>query len=74
MDKILGLNIEKLSKEIESNIPEEITDLKKERDEARNKKEWERGDELRDEIEKAGYILEDRAGKTTLKKTLPLLV
>lgn len=74
MDKVLGLNIEKLSKEIESNIPEEIMDLKKERDETRKNKEWERSDELREEIEKAGYILEDRNGKTTLKKTLPLLV
>ena len=40
-------------------LPEEITAMMKERDEARKNKNWARSDELRAAIQAAGYILED---------------
>ncbi|MBU4332267.1 cysteine--tRNA ligase [Patescibacteria group bacterium] len=55
-DKVLGLGLDKVKK-IE--IPAEIKKLAKERDDARKNKDWERADELREEIEKRGFRIED---------------
>ncbi len=74
MDKIFGLGIKDLSKQIHSDFPEDISDMKSERDLAREKKDWQKSDELRKEIEKAGFVLEDREKKTILRKTLSSLV
>ncbi|MEK7200923.1 MAG: cysteine--tRNA ligase [Patescibacteria group bacterium] len=74
IDKVLGLGIEKLSKKIKENIPEEILELKKERDEARLAKKWQKGDELRGEIEKEGFILEDKDSETIIRKKLFSLI
>jgi len=70
MDKVLGLGFEKLSKETRENIPEDIQELKKERDIARNNKNWQKSDELRSEIEREGFILEDKEKESIIKKTL----
>ena len=51
---VLGL----LSKK-EDELPEEIAALVRERAEARKNKDWDRSDELRNQIVSAGYILED---------------
>jgi len=40
-------------------IPEEVLVLVREREEARRAKDWVRADELRDQIQNRGYILED---------------
>ena len=40
-------------------LPEEITAMMKEREEARKNRDWVRSDELRAQIQAAGYILED---------------
>ena len=40
-------------------LPEEITRMVREREEARKNKDWKKSDELRDAIRSAGYILED---------------
>lgn len=74
MDRVLGLNIPKLSAELLGNIPEEILDLKKERDLAREKKEWQKSDDLRNEIERQGYVLEDKAENSTLRKIIGSLI
>lgn len=74
IDKVLGLNIKELAKKLSSNIPDEITDLKHERDEARATKDWGKSDRLREEIEKEGYVLEDRDGKSKIRKTLERLL
>jgi len=74
MDKVLGLDIEKLAKEIQENIPEEILELKKERDETRRAKKWQKSDDLRKEIEREGYVLEDQANTSTLRKNLSSLI
>ena len=51
-------------------VPEDevIKKLILERAEAKNKKDFKRADEIRDELKKKGIILEDRNGKTTWKK------
>jgi len=44
---------------------EEIQGLIAEREEARKKKDWEKSDEIRDRLSKAGIIIEDRPDGTT---------
>ena len=51
---VLGL-LNKMNEE----LPEEISAMLKEREEARKNKNWARSDELRAAIQAAGYILED---------------
>jgi cysteinyl-tRNA synthetase len=49
-------------------IPDEILELVKKREEARAEKDFQASDKLRDEIEKLGYIIEDtKDGKYTIK-------
>lgn len=70
-DKVLGLNLPKsgfASKSANEEIPEEIERLKKERDSARQEKNWQKSDRLRKEIEEKGYAVEDRADESVLKK------
>lgn len=74
MDKILGLKIKDLAKEMHSNFPEEIIEVKQERDIFRDKKDWEKSDDLRKEIEKEGFVIEDKEKNTILRKTLGSLV
>lgn len=64
LDAVLGLNLKK-QKQI---IPPKIKNLVREREELRREKRWEEADKIRKQIEKAGYILEDTAKKTTVKR------
>lgn len=59
MDNVLGL----YEDVIQDEIPEEIKKLAKEREEARAKKEYERADEIRSEIENHGYEVRDEGSK-----------
>jgi cysteinyl-tRNA synthetase len=54
-DKIFSLNLQKE----ENAIPEHILQLAIERDEYRDKKDWNKSDEIRKEIEKQGFAVED---------------
>lgn len=74
MDQVLGLNIENLSKDLYSNIPEEILDIKNERDFARKTKNWDKSDSLRSEIEMAGYTIEDGPTQSNIRKNLVFLI
>jgi len=56
---ILGL-------EIKTGIPEDVKKLAKERDEARKKKDFKRSDEIRDKLEKMGYIVKDTPSGTSV--------
>lgn len=56
IDKILGLGLDKIKK---FSIPKEIEKLALKREEYRKNKEWEKADEIRKEIERKGYKLED---------------
>lgn len=65
MDEILGLDLLKKEK---IKIPEEIKKLVREREEARKNKDWKKSDELREKIRKKGYVVEDNAGGSIVKK------
>jgi len=64
-DKILGLGLDKIKVE---KIPEKINNLAKNRQQARENKDWKESDDLRDEITKLGWIIEDNKKGYKLKK------
>jgi len=66
-DKVFGLGLGNVDED-EVEVPEEIKKLVAERDKARVNKNWEKSDELRKEIEKAGWLLEDTADTSRLRK------
>ncbi|HEU4334094.1 MAG TPA: cysteine--tRNA ligase, partial [Candidatus Eisenbacteria bacterium] len=52
----------------EEEAPEAVQALVRQRDEARVQKEWKRADQLRDEIQALGYVLEDSKGGTRARR------
>ncbi len=65
-DKIFGLKLDQLKKDEEA--PEEIKKLSKKREKYRKNKDWQKADEVREEIEKLGYIVEDAGSDAIIKK------
>ena len=65
MNKVFGLKFQKK----ETKIPENIKELADERLEARKNKDFQKADELRKEIEKLGYIIEDLGNNYKIKKS-----
>lgn len=57
-DKVLGIDIDKEDKKT-NEIPEEITKLIEQRNQARENKDWVMSDKIRDEIKDKGYIIKD---------------
>jgi cysteinyl-tRNA synthetase len=55
-DKVFGLDFENLTEEV---VPEEIIKLAEERKIARANKDWNKSDELRDQIKALGYEIKD---------------
>ena len=49
-------------------VPDEISRMVQERTQARADKDWARADELRDAVEKAGYVIEDTADGSVARK------
>ncbi len=66
-DKVLGLGLEKSSKE-KLELPKDVLDLVEQRQEARTKKDWQKSDELRDRISRKGFEIEDTKSGQKLKK------
>ncbi len=66
-DKVLGLDLDKIKKE-KIKLPKEIEDLVKQREKARAEKDWQKSDELRDEISELGYLVEDTSEVQVVKK------
>ena len=68
-DQVLGLKIdeEKLTKK-EEEIPEEILRLVEQRKQARENKNWEKSDELREIIQQKGYEIKDTKEGTKIEK------
>ena len=62
-DEILGLGLEKVEK-VEKVVEELVT----KREELRKKGKWQEADELRRKIEDAGFVVEDTAAGSKLKK------
>lgn len=66
-DKVLGLNLDKVSGEDE--LSENIKKLVEAREKARKSKNFKESDKLREQIEKKGYIVEDsKEGMRVFKK------
>ncbi|MBI2629559.1 cysteine--tRNA ligase [Candidatus Pacearchaeota archaeon] len=63
-NEILGLSLEK--EKIE--IPEEVSQLVEEREKARKNKDWKKSDDLREEIKKLGFILDDAKDGVRVRK------
>jgi len=64
-DEVLGLDLTKIKEEA---IPTNVLTLVNAREKAREDKDWQKADELRDEISKLGYSLEDTAEGQKIKK------
>ena len=68
-DTVLGLRIDEKNQEKNLEIPQEIQELLKQRNMARENKDWAKSDELRDLIAQKGYIVKDtKQGQTVEKK------
>lgn len=65
-DRVLGLKIDEYKKQ---DIPSEIKELLKLREEARKNKNWEESDKLRDIIKDKGYLVKDSKEGQTIEKT-----
>lgn len=66
-DKVLGLKLEEFEEE-NIEIPQEIQKLLEERKIARQEKNWQKSDELRDQISELGYKTLDINGEQKIKK------
>jgi len=64
-DKVLGLGFDKIK---EQELPKEISDLAKKRDMARNEKNWQESDNLRDKLIEMGYEVSDTTDGTKVRK------
>jgi cysteinyl-tRNA synthetase len=72
-DKVLGLDLQEQGRKLQSTNKEErfpaaIVRKAGLRDEARRQRDWAEADKLRREIEAAGYLIEDMATGSVLKK------
>jgi len=64
-DEVLGLELTKIEKEV---VPKEVLALTTLREEAREDKDWQKADELRNEVSKLGYSVEDTSSGQKIKK------
>ncbi|MDO8513180.1 MAG: cysteine--tRNA ligase [bacterium] len=64
-ENVLALDIEAVETR---EIPSEVRDLAKRREEARGKKDWQSADQIRGEIEKLGYGVEDTGEGIKLRR------
>lgn len=71
-DKVLGLDLENSQKYLDEQasieLPEEIEKILEDRKQARENKNWELSDKLRDELKEKGYIVKDTKEGMTLEK------
>lgn len=66
-DQVLGLDLDKKIEKKEIDIPPKINKLIKEREQARKEKDFQHADQLRKQIEEAGFALEDSPKGTIVK-------
>ncbi|MFH1181175.1 MAG: cysteine--tRNA ligase [bacterium] len=64
-DKVLGLDLVKIKKE---KIPAELLGLAEQRQKYREQGLWQKSDEIREEIKKLGYLIEDTKEGPEIKK------
>ena len=66
-DEVLGLKIDEIDKN-SIDLPEEIKELIEQRKSARENKEWELSDKLRDRIIELGYLVKDTKNGMEVEK------
>jgi cysteinyl-tRNA synthetase len=64
-DRVLGLNLLQIS--LKTDIPQDIQTMVKEREELRKTHQWPAADAVRQKIEAAGYLIEDKPEGTIVK-------
>ncbi|GAI89000.1 unnamed protein product, partial [marine sediment metagenome] len=64
-DRVFGLGLNKV-KEIK--IPQKVKELVKQREKYRKNKDWKKSDEIRKQIKKLGYLVEDTEKESKIKK------
>ncbi|MCL5435126.1 MAG: cysteine--tRNA ligase [Patescibacteria group bacterium] len=70
-DKVLGLKLSGAKKKLTADeIPPQVLELVKERDELRKQKRFHLADQLRGKIKKLGYDVEDKEDKTEIKRVI----
>lgn len=67
MDKVLGLNLKQVQQEKPLEIPEEVKNLVKEREDLRKQGRYHLADQLRNKIKKMGYEIQDGDSETEIK-------
>jgi len=68
-DKVLGLKLSEVEKKLTTeDLPQEVLELVKERDTLRKEKRFHLADQLRNRIKKLGYDVEDKQGRTEIKR------
>lgn len=67
-DTVLGIKIDKEDEKNQKEIPQDILDLVEQRKIARQNKDWQTSDELRDLISQKGYDIKDTANGTEIKQ------
>jgi len=66
---VFGLSsISKAQTASQEDLPEDVATLIKKREEARRRRRWEEADEIREKLEKIGYVLEDSSEGTKWKR------
>lgn len=67
-DKVFGLRLKEV-KESKLDLPKEVEQLVKEREEARKRKDWKTADKIREKLKEFGYLIEDtESGYRIIKK------
>lgn len=66
-DEVFGLGLENLKVD-NVDVPDDIKQMVKDREDARNNKKWSKADELRDKLDDLGWLIEDEPFGTRIKK------
>lgn len=67
-DTVLGLKIQQPMQKLQEELSKEILELVEERKQAREDKDWEKSDRLRDLIQSKGYEIKDTKEGTKIRK------
>ena len=66
-DRVLGVDIQKVSDNKKLELPDEIKSLMEKRKQARENKDWALSDKIRDELKEKGYIVKDTKEGMTIE-------
>lgn len=66
-DRVLGLDLERIANE-KVTVPTAVTKLLTDREQARKSKDFAKADELRQQIEAAGFVIDDTPGGARVKR------